>query len=365
MNSSRKNIPKKVIKTFFTNWRRLKICQLNANALLFLFIPLTLFAQNNTDTLKTNAEVNPYFEKKDTLLNLKLSIYDLDERFEIAGSGFHYKIQPNVTLKTIFFLNYRFLSVAIGFAPKFIPGNGDTEIKGETQSFNLDINLITKHWVQNFQYNYTNGFYLANTSDYESPGWEEGKDPYIQFPDLRVHSFRGATSYKFNPNFSLKAVRTQTEIQTKSAGSFMPSLVYSYYLINNESGNIDQTSSQRSDNFEALAAIWYMHTFVIKKRAYISFGLAPAIGYGYTKLDTRIGTDHFISYYNEPIFRLNEQIGIGYNAKRFFAGFVLIASQSRQSQGDNSIIQNNMLTTFQVFAGYHFNAPKFLRKNFN
>ena len=330
----------------------------------FLFLPLALFAQNETDTLKFKTDFNPYFEKKDTLLNLKLAIYNLDERFEIAGSGFHYKIKPNFTLKTKFYFNYRFLSLAIAFAPKFIPGNGDDEIKGETKSFNIDLNLITKHWVQNLQFNKTKGFYLANTSD-ELPDWVEGSDPYIQFPDLKVLDFRGATSYKFNPDFSLKAVRTQTEIQTKSAGSFMPSLVYSYYLINNESGNIDQTSSQRSDNFEALAAIWYMHTFVIKKRWYFSFGLAPAFGFGHTKLNTRIESDHFISYYNEPIIRLNEQLGIGYNAKRFFAGFVLIASQSRQSQGGNPIIQNNMLTTFQVFAGYHFNSPKFMRKSAN
>ncbi|AZB00743.1 hypothetical protein EG359_14490 [Chryseobacterium joostei] len=32
------------------------------------------------------------------------------------------------------------------------------------------------------------------------PGWKEG-DPYMQFPDLRVQSFGGSTSYILNKNF--------------------------------------------------------------------------------------------------------------------------------------------------------------------
>jgi hypothetical protein len=334
------------------------------NTLFILFFPFILIAQKNTEELKTKTEPNPYFEKKDTLFSFKFALFNIDERFEVSGSDFHYKIQPNFTLKTKFFFSYRFLSLAFAMAPNFIPGNRDDNLKGKTKTFTFNLNLITKHWVQDLQYNHTTGFYLANTADYESPGWEEGKDPYIQFPDLRVHYFRGATSYKFNPNFSLKAVRTQAEVQKKSAGSFMPSFIYSYYRINNETNSTDQQSSQKSDNLEMMAAIWYMHTFVVK-RWYFSVGIAPAFGFGHTKLNTRIGSDHFLSYYNEPVIRINEQVGIGFNSQRFFTGFVFIASQTRENQGSNPVRQNNMFTTFQVFAGYRFNAPKFLRKTFN
>jgi hypothetical protein len=351
-----------IFRTIYKKYNRLKRYPLNV--LIFLFVPAMLIAQENTKELKSEKEFNTYIEKKDTSFNFKLAIYNLDERFEVSGSGFHYKIQPNFTLKTKFFFSYRFLTLAFAVAPRFIPGNGDNDLKGKTKSFTINLNLITKHWVQDLQYNHMAGFYLANTSDYESPGWEEGKDPYIQFPDLRVHDFRGATSYKFNSNFSLKAVRTQAEVQKKSAGSFMPSLIYSYYRINNETNSTDQNSSQKSDNFEMMAAIWYMHTFVVKKW-YFSVGIAPAFGFGHTKLNTRIGSDHFLSYYNEPVIRINEQAGFGFNSKRFFAGFVFIASQTRESQGSNPIKQNNMFTTFQLFAGYRFNAPKFLRKTFN
>ena len=329
---------------------------------IILIAPFSLLGQSNPDSILTGVN-NTYFEKKDTLLNIKFGIYNLDERFEITGSGFHYKIQPNVTLKTKFFFNYRFLSVAFAFAPKFIPGNNDDELKGKTKTFTFNLNLITKYWIQDLQYNHIKGFYLSNSVDYEPPDWEEGKDPYFQFPDLKTYSIRGATSYKFNPEFSLRAVRTQTEVQTKSAGSFMPSLIYSYYLINNESSDTSQSSSQRSDNFEVLVGIWYMHTFVINKKWSFSLGLAPSAGFGHTKLNTRIESEHFISYYNEPLLRLNEVIGLNYNNKRFFTGFFVSASQTRQSQGDNPVIQNNFQTTFQIFAGYRFNAPKFLKKS--
>jgi len=332
---------------------------------LFLLSVLSsnIFAFHDNDSLLLIE--NNYYQKKDSLLNIKLAIYNLDDRIEISGKDFHYKIQPNFTLKTKFYFSYRFLSIAFAFAPGFLPWNGDNELKGKTKSFSLNMNIISKHWVQDIQYNYLRGYYLANTSDYAPPEWEEGTDPYIQFPDMREHAFRGATSYKFNSNFSLKAIRTHTEVQTKSEGSFMPSIIYSYYRSNNESNEESQRSSQKTDNFEIFAALWYMHTFVINKKLYFSVGAAPALGYGVTKLNTRIESDHTINYYHQGVIRINEQIGLGYNTARFFTGMVIIASQATENQGENPIVQNNILTTFQIFVGYRFDAPKFIKKAFN
>ena len=346
-----------------TSRAKLKIkCYLLA---LFVLIPLLFFAQDGSDSLVSKNNTSQYILKKDTLINFKLALYNIDQRFEIKGDDFHFKIQPNFTLKTKFYFNYRFLSFAFAFAPHFIPGNSDEDLKGKSKTFTFNVNIITNHWVQDLHYNYIKGFYLSNTADFESSDWEEGKDPYIQFPALRVHYVRGATSYKINKNFSLKAVRTQTELQMRSAGSFMPSLLYSYYFIDNNSGDTSQQSSQKSHNFDVLAAVWYMHTFVIKKVFYVSLGLAPSGGYSYTRLDTRVKNEHEISHYHEPVFKLNEQVGIGINLNRFFAGAVLIASQAMENQGDNPIREQYRYMTFNVFVGYRFGAPKFLRRTFD
>lgn len=133
--------------------------------------------------------------------------------------------------------------------------------------------------------------------------------------------------------------------------------------MNNESSDTNQSSSQRTGKFEVLIGIWYMHTFVINKKWSFFIGLAPSVGFGHTILDTRIESENFISYYNEPLIRLNEVLGLNYNNKGFFTGVFVSASQTRQNQGNNPIIQNNFLTTFQISAGHRFNAPKFLRKS--
>ena len=327
---------------------------------LLLLIPFTLFSQEKQNTLTSKTERDNYVQKEDTLINFKFSFYNLDQEFNIAGNDFNNTIQPNFTLKTRFFFNYRFVSLALAIAPGFIPGNRDSYLRGKTKTFTFNLNFYMTHWAHEFQFNKTKGFYIGNTANPQIPDWVEGEDPYAQLPDMKLVTFRGTTSYLFNSNFSLKAVRSQTEIQKKSAGSFIPSLIYNYYTIDTRGEN---GSGQNSYNFEGLVSLWYMHTFVIHKNWYVTGGVAPAVGYNFSKIDTYFEDSHFTDHYREPIFRLNEQISLGTNFKRFFTGIQLFASQTKEFLGDNPVKQNNYYTTFQVFAGYRFNAPKFLKKH--
>jgi hypothetical protein len=327
-------------------------------SVLILLLPLTFFGQEEQHGNIQKTERSSYIQKEDTLINFKFSFYNLDQEFSVTGNGIPITIQPNFTLKTRFFINYKFVSLAFALAPGFLPGNHDNDLKGKTKSFTFNLNFFMNHWVQESQFNRTKGFYINNPGDYKLPGWT----PYIQLPEMKLLVLRGATSYLINSNFSLKAVRNHTEIQKKSAGSFMPSLIYSFYSINNDDEERGQ-SHQNSHNFEGLVALWYMHTFVVHKNWYISGGVAPAVGYGFTKLDTYFENEHDTNNYSEPVFRLNEQASIGANFKRFFTGVQILASQTKESQGDSPVTQKNYYTTFQVFAGYRFNAPKFMRKN--
>ena len=329
---------------------------------LLLLLPLSIFSQEKQNTLTSKTERYNYVQEEDTLINFKFSFYNLDQEFNISGNDFNFNIKPNFTLKTRFFFNYRFISVAIAVAPDFIPGNKDNDIKGKTKSFTFNLNFYMKHWAQEFQFNNTKGFYIGNIPNPDIPDWIEGEDPYIQLPEMILITYRGTTSYILNSNFSIKAVRAQTEIQKKSAGSFIPSLMYNYFIIDN-SGEKDWQSYQNSYNFEGLVSLWYMHTFVIHKNWYITGGIAPAIGYNFSKLETYFRDSQYTTHYREPIFRLNEQINIGTNIKRFFAGIQLFASQTKEYLGDNTVKQNNYYTTFHVFAGYRFNVPKILKKH--
>jgi hypothetical protein len=252
-------------------------------------------------------------------------------------------------------LNYKFLSVSYSYIAKFIPGNNDDDLKGKTKGKSFGLNLNFNHWVQDLKYWRVKGFYIENSGNFKNP-WIEGTIPYIQIPDLEVTSFSGSTSYKFNSNFSLKAISTQTEIQLKSAGSFIPGLLYSFYNIDNKSSN--QSSSQRSETYEILTNFGYYYTFVLNKNWYASAGISPSIGFSYTELLTRLPQEYINTHYSSAVYRINGKGGMGYNSERFFAGFEIAAYRSFKDDNSPAVKLTTTNNAFQVFLGYRFNAPK-------
>jgi hypothetical protein len=110
-----------------------------------------------------------------------------------------------------------------------------------------------------------------------------------------------------------------------------------------------------------VASLGYMHTFVIKSKFYASAGLFGGAGFHHTSLLTRMPTEELHDKYTSPVFRMQERIGVGYNSRKFFAGAELYSSQSTYSESNNAVQVSAMRTSFQIFAGYRFNAPKFLK----
>jgi hypothetical protein len=328
--------------------------------LLLVHYPGQVSAQNNADTIVVEKSISKYIDKVDTIISVKLNLNTEFEQFLQIVNDVTYDIRPNITLGTKFSFSYRFISFGFGFKPKFIPGNNDNDMQGKTKVFGFGTNIITSHWMQELQFAYIKGFYLYNTGDF-FPEWEEGTDPYIQLPDNRYAVLRGSTAYKFNENYSVKSISSKTEIQLKSCGSFIPVLSYDYYELDNKSDDPAQTSSQFSSNFDMVASLGYMHTFVIKSKFYASAGLFGGAGFHHTSLLTRMPTEELHDKHTDPLFRAQERIGFGYNSRKFFAGAELYSSQSTYSESNNAVQVSAMRTSFQVFAGYRFNAPKFLK----
>ena len=316
-------------------------------SLLFSIYSGSVFAQNNTDTTIVSKQSNRYIAKVDTIISVKLNINSEFEQFEVNGDDFYYDIRPNVSLSSKISFSYRFISFGIGFKPKFIPGNNDNDMQGKTRTLSFGVNIITKHWLQELSFGYITGFYLHNTADYPpTPDWIKGEDPYIQFPDLKVAVLRGSTGYKFNENYSLKAISSKTEIQLKSCGSLIPMLSYDYFEIDNKSDDTLQTSSQKSNNLDLVASLGYMYTFVLKSKFYISAGILPGIGLQHTKLLTRYPDEDIKTKTNDPLFRLQEKVGMGYNTRRLYTGAELSMGQSWHEQGNTSIQEKAKRTFF-------------------
>lgn len=339
-----------------------KTTQLSIKLLLFLFLLIgnQSFAQstNGSDSLKSPVK---YFEKVDTIISVKLSLNTEFEQFMQKVNDVTYDIRPNIALGTKLSFSYRFISFGIGFKPKFIPGNNDNDMQGKTKVLSFGTNIITSHLMQELQFAYVRGFYLHNTGDFD-PEWEEGTDPYFQLPDNKYAVLRGSTAYKFNENYSVKSISSKTEIQLKSCGSFIPVLAYDYYEMDNKSDDTAQTSSQFSSNFDMVASLGYMHTFVINSKFYASAGLFGGAGFHHISLLTRMPDDDIKTRETDPLFRMQERVGIGYNSRKFFAGAEIFMTQSSHSESNKAVQIQASRAYFQVFAGYRFNAPAFLKR---
>ncbi len=289
-------------------------------------------------------------------MSLKLSLNTDYETFRVQTETNTIALSPNVSTISSIGVNYRFLFLTIGFAPDFLPGNGDNEIKGKTESLNLGLGMIFRRWFTNIKYTRVKGYYLENTSDYRL--WEEG-DPYIQFPDLHYHGISFATGWKFNPKVSLKSLITQTERQLKSAGSFMPVLNVRNYVIDDQSAS-PGGATQKSVNLDWSIGAGYMYTFVINERFYTSLTFIPNIGFIHTKLITRFPTGNVESNQDNFAFRWDGKGAVGYNGKKFFTGLYIGVSGISNKQENTTVVNYNTRLFYQLFAGMRFKYPKIL-----
>ena len=314
------------------------------------------------DTIPTREGIiveDGFIEKMDNYLAFRLSLVNDNERFSVDAGTTETKIYPNGASVLRLNLNYRFLSFGFKFIPKFFTGNDDDNLKGKTTGIGFSTGLNFTHWVQEISYTRTTGYYLDNTSDFESD-WSKG-DPYVQFPNLHYRSFQGVTGYNFNQLFSTKALFTGTERQLKSAGTFLPTLLYRYYIVDNREEPTANISTQKSKNFEVIANAGYYYTHVIQEKFYASAGASLGYGLLNSKVITRFVGDQVEVKQNNGVFKWDGRGAIGYNGERFFSGMVITAENRKFKQQNTSVINTDWRVYLQAHVGYRLFAPKKLR----
>jgi hypothetical protein len=329
--------------------------------LVFFVLPTAVFSQIDLFATETSRKTTDYIEKLDTVISIRLNFNNEFEYFKQEGDNFFYDIRPNISLSNKLSVSYRGLTGNIGFTPKFYPGNSDNEKAGKTESFSLGFTLNTNHIIQNFYGQSVKGFYLHNTADFV-PDWDQETDPYLTLPDLRVFKIEGSTSFKFNANYSTSAISSQTEIQTKSCGSFIPTLSYAFFQVDNSSASSTQTSSQLSKHFQSIVSVSYLYTFVIHSKFYAAAGLSPGFGYDWTWLTTHLPDGDVKTNYTDEIFQIKERICLGYNTRKLYAGSEISLAQSKQNQNNTSVNQEANRVYLQFFIGYRFTAPRFIKR---
>ena len=327
--------------------------------ILLMSLPLIIHAQS-PDSNKVKLPGTRYIEQMSNYLAIKLGVNNNINGFQVRGAT-KTDIQPNDNNSLKLSVNYRWFSFSYSYTPKFFPGNDDSDLKGKTKASMYNFGFIFDHWMQGLTYEKVKGFYLDNTGDY-IPGFVEGTDPYIQFPELVYQSYRGQTAYKFNKNFSFNSLSVQTERQLRSTGTLMPVFSYNYYIVDNKVLLTGQNSSQKSNNFEGLLSLSYFYTFVFKENFYLSGGAAAGGGILFTKLLTRLPSGNITTNSNHGIWRFEGFGAAGYNSRRFFiGGQIQLSRESYDQKGKSTTVVVNDRIIYQLFTGYRFNAPKFLK----
>lgn len=317
-----------------------------------MILPNLIWAQEG-DSLVVE---NEYIDGIEDLITFKASLdWDVNALALFNNSQF-LDIRPATELVTRFSIAYRFVKFSYSLAPDFLPENDNGKRKGSTINRNYSMDLYFNRLNQSFYYHRIKGHYLHNTGDF-NPNWNSNTDPYIQFPDLVHLEFAGSTSFKSNPNFSFPAIFSFSEEQIKSAGTFLGSLRYQYYIVNDKTPLTGMNSSQKSNNILLELVPGYYHTFIIRNFK-LSMGLEAGAGVVHTQLLTRLPSGHIQSKGTNVIYRLAGVGSVRYNSRRFFAGVFGSFSLDEYEQGDTNVYIIKDQFTFDFTVGFRLGTPK-------
>ncbi|RXM38504.1 hypothetical protein BOQ62_16475 [Chryseobacterium sp. CH21] len=264
----------------------------------------------------------------------------------------------NNKTKTSLSIDYRIISATLSFAPRFLNGNNDDNMKGKSSYTDFSFRFFPGRIIQNLYYKNVRGFYVENMKDL-FPQWEEGRDPYLQFPDLRVQSFGGSTSYVLNKHFSAKTIYTQGEWQKKSSGSWVPFVDYDLTIFRNK---IDEVKSKETQ-YNIGGNIGYFYNWVIGTKVNIAPYLAVGVGGKFSSYrDLENGGVKENAQY--ATIRMQGGLHVGYNTDRFLFGGKINFNANAYDQKDNQTVENNNLYGL-LYIGYRFAPPKVVKNTYD
>ena len=330
-------------------------------SILFFSFPIFIFAQEPVQIYDSipDSEYNEYIIDHKKQFNVKLEVSNDISSFDVIGDDIELQLKPNLNLRYAAVLSYKFLTVRIGIRPKV--SDEEKEEKGESDTFRLRFQLLFDKWNHLIEYNYDRGFYATNTDDFT----DETFLNYIQFPDLTSNVLFLSSSYKFNNKYSMRAIQSQTEIQSKSAGSLLPSASFMYYRLTGTDrlkdfdGNIiDRDVYTEYNGINLSLGIAYYYTFVLKKYWFINAFAIPNAGVDFYKTHVYAPDTSYKLNNNDTFLAFNYGFGGGYNGKKIFFGanYKNRFTSEKFSSSKLRITPSN--NSFSVYFGYRFKAPK-------
>lgn len=229
---------------------------------------------------------------------------------------------------------FRSLMISYAFSPNFLSENKDNK---NSKLFNLNFRTYIGQWMQTLDLYQEKGFFI------------EGDGLSIYFPQMKSFKIGGGTSYILNENFSYRAIVSQDETQIKSAGSFIPRIIYYYTELDLIYDDVDS----KLKSFDLAIAPSYYYNYVPLKNILLSAGTSVGVGFNYTESDSESLTSLLTEF--------NFKGSVTYDKDNLYLGAhysYLILNHN----ADRSSYIKDSIPYFEIFLGYRFNAPKFVLK---
>lgn len=319
--------------------------------MILLLLILDATGASARDTTGDSSNFESYSDK----ILIKLNVSTQTDQYTLTyKTGPAIRLMTNNDYKVFLSLDYEFIGFSYGFSPKLFDANDDDVIKGHSSFTNYKLQLFPGQWLQTISFDKVKGYYIDNTQDF-IPGWQQGKYPYLQIPDLKTVQWAFSTSYVLNPGFSFKNLIYQTEWQKRSAGSFVPVAFYDY---TRTSFDLSGTKGLQKD-FNFRLGLGYYHTFIIAHRFYIAPNIVPSLGIRYTRFRSEAGGA--ITTNNNTYFTrfLDGGLKAGFNSRRWVAGFGLSFNISWYNEDPGTIVRNDRAYGI-IYMGFRFGTPRFI-----
>lgn len=317
-----------------------------------LFISYVLcYGQVARDTTWKRSD---YIANTDEYLSVKINGYNDTDRLRLTSDNY-LDIRPNTDVRNRISVNYKWLTLGFSFKVPTLFGNDD-QTKGDTKTSGFSTAVNLDRWSFGFDFDRNVGYYLENSKNYLP---NPSANDFITFPDFTTNTYRLNIGYLTNTRFSLKALTSLTERQLQSSGSFIPFLRFTLFTTDHQ--DLELINFDSSTNFQVSTGLSYNYKLILFENFYV--GGVGSVGGGW--INSRFDSDTVLTRSsNNSLLSYAYGVNFGYNAKRFFFGG-LFKSSSTSYSTINDIDINTRINSFEIFLGYRFWVPKFLRKPLN
>lgn len=274
-------------------------CRSFCLTLFLLFLPLLIYGQIDTTYIgrfRQEFSLRTYVYQKFTALSHQIG--------ETKETNYH----PNKPVGIGLGVQYKNFSLSGGMTFNALRDKK----RGKTKSLDFQYHYYGRKFIGDVFFQRYKGFYVEEGND---------DDPIIHLhPDISLVQYGVNGQYVFNnKKFSYRAAFHQHEKQLKSAGSFQLGGGMYYNRISG-----DNTFIVNDDNlvsgYQINIAGGYAHTFVIKHKFFISFGLSVGISLGAERIE-----DFVKSVVISP--SMFPRFSLGYNADSWSIGLNTVVNR--------------------------------------